>query len=209
MPTYIESYAIQYTPAKAPTTEAHQIAELWGKADKFEEKARYARLEVGYRLLELRQRVERGEAGGDVEWWIWIKGYIARTRRDMEKCMALARAEDPEAAVEAERTATREAVRKHRAKHDGLRKTQANVVEFRPPQPEPEPKTYEEAVEEQARMYAVQQEDYPMMSAHKAADALSPLKHAIFLRQRIDKLTKKERAEFAVWFNKQYGDEDA
>jgi hypothetical protein len=48
----------------------------------------------------LRTRVEA--EGGD--WWKWQTGKFDRSRKDMEKLMRLASSEDPEAAVEDERT---------------------------------------------------------------------------------------------------------
>ncbi|MCX7310194.1 MAG: hypothetical protein NTV56_00335 [Alphaproteobacteria bacterium] len=57
--------------------------------------------------LTLRERIEAGEAG-DARWWDWYKDNIARSRRDGERVMKIARDADPEAAVEAERSANRE-----------------------------------------------------------------------------------------------------
>ena len=83
--------------------EVHKIAQRWAEADRTVEKGQSIRVEVGMRLLVLRERVEAGEAG-DYEWWPWVRAKIInRTKRDMEKCMALARSEDPEAAAEHER----------------------------------------------------------------------------------------------------------
>lgn len=58
------------------------------------------RLDAGRMLLELRTRVEA--EGGD--WWKWQIGKFDRSRKDMERLLRLASAEDPEAAVEDERT---------------------------------------------------------------------------------------------------------
>ena len=111
--------------------EVHNIAARWAEADRTLAKGGSIRVEVGMRLLALRKRIEAGEAGKGTQWWPWVRDYICtRTKRDMEKCMALARAEDPQAAAEMERINTRNSVRAHRQR-SGLRKTQSTVVGFR------------------------------------------------------------------------------
>jgi hypothetical protein len=68
-------------------------------------------------LAEMRQRVEAGEAG-DISWWDWFDQNVQRNRRDAEKLLKIASAEDPEAAAEEERRKAREgmdATRKRRA----------------------------------------------------------------------------------------------
>ena len=96
--------------------EVHKIAQRWAEADRTVEKGTTLRIEVGTRLIALRERVEAGEAG-DVEWWPWIRGYICtRTKRDMQKCMALARADNPRQALEEERRKTRKSQRMRRAR---------------------------------------------------------------------------------------------
>jgi hypothetical protein len=75
-------------------------------------KARHHRLNAGRMLLDLRRRVE-GEGTND--WWKWQEGKFARSRKDIEKLMRMAKADDPEAAAELERTQTRERVQAHRA----------------------------------------------------------------------------------------------
>ena len=74
------------------------------------------RLVAGQRLLELRQRVEAGEAG-DASWWDLYDQRLAqfRTRKDAERLMRMAASDDAEAAFEAERTKARERMQKHRA----------------------------------------------------------------------------------------------
>ena len=65
-------------------------------------KASKARLVAGVMLLDLRKRIDSGEAG-DVSWWAWYEQKFVRTRKDAEKPMKLAAAEDPELAFEEER----------------------------------------------------------------------------------------------------------
>src|SRR5262249_15694815 len=74
---------------------------------------RDARLRLGEILLELRCRVESGEAGEGVKWWDWFDQNVQRSRGDAKKLLKLAASEDPEAA--AEEAAQRN--RKHQAKH--------------------------------------------------------------------------------------------
>ena len=67
-------------------------------------------LRAGLLLLELRRRIQAGEAGA-ISWWAWyerrFKGYIS-SRKYAEQLMRWARSEDPVAAIEAHRTKSRE-----------------------------------------------------------------------------------------------------
>jgi hypothetical protein len=72
-----------------------------------------ARIRAGQLLLAPRERIEAGEAG-DIQWWTWYRRNIARSRRDGNKVMKLARAADPEAAAEAECAKNREAKSRER-----------------------------------------------------------------------------------------------
>jgi hypothetical protein len=77
-----------------------------------------ARVEAGQTLLELRQRVERGDEGPDQKWWSWFDANVDGNRSYAEKLLKIAGAPDQEAQeAEAERQAkrNREAVQKHRA----------------------------------------------------------------------------------------------
>jgi hypothetical protein len=91
------------------------IHEKFEVARRAERRAYATRIVVGQMLIALRKRIEAGEAGEGVNWWKWYQDNFARTRRDAERVMALARADDPEAAHEAAKAETREAVQKHRA----------------------------------------------------------------------------------------------
>lgn len=73
------------------------------------------RLVAGQKLLELRSRIEAGEAGEGVSWWEWFEtADIGRGRKDAEKLMRLAKADDPEAAYEEDKKRVREAVKQGR-----------------------------------------------------------------------------------------------
>jgi hypothetical protein len=69
------------------------------------------RLDAGRMLLELRAGIE---AEGE-NWWKWQRGKFNRSRKDMEKLMRLARAEDPEAAAEEERADAKARMKKVRS----------------------------------------------------------------------------------------------
>jgi hypothetical protein len=89
------------------------------------------RLSAGQRLLELRARIEAGEAG-DVSWWDFYEEQLAsfRSRKDAEKLMRMATADDPEAAFETERTEAKKRMRKRRAVGANVRSIErANDVE--------------------------------------------------------------------------------
>src|SRR5262249_50310562 len=81
------------------------------------------RLAAGLRLLELRERVEAGEAG-DASWWEYYDKHLStyRSREDAEKLLAIASAEDAGAAAEEERRKACESMaemRKRRAANNG------------------------------------------------------------------------------------------
>lgn len=89
------------------------------------------RLNAGRMLLELRATIE---AGGE-NWWLWQKGRFDRGRKDMEKLMRMASADDPEAALEEERADRRESMAKSRGAHLGsmtnaelIRSAKTNLV---------------------------------------------------------------------------------
>lgn len=120
------------------TDIANGVASKFCKVDHANEKANSIRVDIGFDLIELQERVAAGEArerGEPEDFWVWIKLRVNRSLRDMRKCIALAKADDPEAAAEQEREDTREAVRRHRAAKKAERsysKTPAEVVSIDP-----------------------------------------------------------------------------
>jgi hypothetical protein len=79
------------------------------------EKVDQFRISAGKQLVELKDRIEAGEAGKGVKWWSWYtENFKNRTRRDAQKVMALANADNPEEAAEEERAKNRAAVAAHR-----------------------------------------------------------------------------------------------
>ena len=89
-------------------------------------------LDAGRMLLELRNRVE---AEGE-DRWVWQKGKFRRSRKDMEKLMRMARADDPEAAFEEEKASN---AAQHRKRCSGaeVRSKQPTDVERILPLPPP------------------------------------------------------------------------
>jgi hypothetical protein len=72
------------------------------------------RIEAGRLLIEARQRVLNGEEQG-LTWEKWCCRNIPRSQADIRKCMALASADDPQAALEQERAGTRQRMQNNRA----------------------------------------------------------------------------------------------
>src|SRR4051812_4066256 len=77
--------------------------------------AHHHRLDAGRMLVELRTRVE---AEGH-DWWKWQDGKFGRSRKGMEKLMRMARADEPEAAIEEHRAKDARQHRTARAARDG------------------------------------------------------------------------------------------
>lgn len=98
LPVLLNEYHKQFTIAQESEGRAHS-----------------ARIRAGQLLLEMRARVEAGEAG-NVSWWEWYRDNSVRSRKDAEKVMALARADDPEAAHEEAKAANRQEQARHRSK---------------------------------------------------------------------------------------------
>jgi hypothetical protein len=73
-----------------------------------------ARVQVGLWLIEARTRVEKS---GQL-WTHWVKHNIDRCMRDVQRCMALAKSDDPEAAAAAERATNRAAAKAYRARNE-------------------------------------------------------------------------------------------
>ena len=87
-------------------------------ADRAEVRRNQHRLAAGQLLLRLRQRIEAGE-DGDIAWWDWFEENIERSRKDGERLMRIASAEDPKAALEVERAKDRERKRIARGADNG------------------------------------------------------------------------------------------
>ena len=85
------------------------------KIKNYGDKVDQFRISAGKQLAELQARIEAGEAGKGVRWWAWYaENFKNRTRRDAQRVIALARANDPEKAAEEERTKARDGMAAHR-----------------------------------------------------------------------------------------------
>jgi hypothetical protein len=105
----------------------------WKAVDAFVEKAQRKvnaqRIEVGFILLELKQRIDAGEHGG--QWWKYFDENFRRSRRDGDRLMAIAAADDPTYAYELEKAAQRQRMHDLRAS-----RALAHNNECAPSQPE-------------------------------------------------------------------------
>jgi hypothetical protein len=92
-----------------------RIEVSFDKIKQYSEKTDQFRISAGKQFIELKVRIEAGEAGKGVKWWAWYAAnFKNRTRRDAQRVMALARSDDPGAAAEEERAKNRAAVAAHR-----------------------------------------------------------------------------------------------
>jgi hypothetical protein len=92
-----------------------RIEVSFDKIKSYGEKVDQYRISAGKQLVELKARIEAGEDGEGVKWWSWYAEHFKnRTRRDAQKVMKLASADDPEAAAEEERTKSRDGMAAHR-----------------------------------------------------------------------------------------------
>src|SRR5262245_29218658 len=83
------------------------------------------RLKMGFELLEARRRVEAGEAG-DISWWDWFAEndpLAGHGRKDAEKLLRIASAQNPELEEKEARERNAQHQRAHR-----LRKREAETV---------------------------------------------------------------------------------
>ena len=125
----------QVVPLQPSVFEAaHNIAVMFAQADKARDKARGIRIDIGLELIDLKRRVDAGEArraGEPEEFWVWIKLRNNRSLRDMRKCIALAKAENPEAASAKEREDARVRMKRIRTERANS-SPPAQVVQFDP-----------------------------------------------------------------------------
>ena len=72
------------------------------------------RLQAGQLLLQLRERIESGEAGNGINWWEWCEQHVERSRKDCEKLMRIASPTTPKRQWSGIARRRRLAVAKHR-----------------------------------------------------------------------------------------------
>ena len=116
-----------------------EIRGHFNDADTLQARADKHRLQAGQKLVSLRQRIEAGEEGA-VAWGDWFERQgMGRGRKDCERLMQIASAEDPEAALLEEREKTRLAVAKHREKKRDMELTvSSKPLQVEAPDDEPE-----------------------------------------------------------------------
>ena len=87
----------------------YSFNDLLAKCYDLAKKERGIQIEVGLILWELRERIEAGEKG-QIKWWAWYEENLlsVRSRSYAESVMALAKKENPKAALEERKAADRE-----------------------------------------------------------------------------------------------------
>ena len=165
---------------------AHKLFDLVEKAER---KVNGARIEAGRVLLELRGLIE----GSGLRWWDYYEERFARSRRDAEKLMSIASAEDQQKALHdanARNAAHQRAYREHQRAVSGTaaysKPHPEAVIEAEPvepeifppqrPQPTPKPpKAYPEAPEDAGRIEQIIQLFHALSwgGRRKAIQALS------------------------------------
>jgi hypothetical protein len=97
---------------------AHEIVTRFDRADAAATKSHNHRVSAGELLVEVRGRVDAGEAG-PITWTEWCAVNVPnRSMRDIRRCLALVKADDPDAALEAERANNRVAKQASRQRTD-------------------------------------------------------------------------------------------
>lgn len=84
-----------------------------GKIKACFDRADNQQITAGQLLLEARERVEAGEAG-DTGWQAWCAANIDRSYRNLQRLIAVAKADDPQTALQKYRAAARERIRRPR-----------------------------------------------------------------------------------------------
>jgi hypothetical protein len=92
-----------------------QIHREFAAATSDTKRAERARVRTGKLLIELRDRIEAGEAGDGKPWWKWFTENIAIGRSNAKQCMRLAKAKDPNAAHDKEKEDAKERMQNIRA----------------------------------------------------------------------------------------------
>jgi hypothetical protein len=95
-------------------TVAAEINARFERASHYEKQATEHRIAAGLQLIEVRKRVDSGEAG-EVGWEKWCAEHINRSQGDIRKVMRIAGAVDPQAALEQERANAAAGMAEHRA----------------------------------------------------------------------------------------------
>jgi ribosome modulation factor len=144
-----------------------RINKCLATADQFAEKALSERIAAGRLLLIAQQRVQLGET--NLGWEHWCKENVKRSLGDIRKLLALGRADDPEAAQEAERARNRAhkgpSVREHVAYMNGFEAGRTAATENAPNDPR---RAHDEGVGAYLRGVAEDDCPYTETKAHAA-----------------------------------------
>jgi hypothetical protein len=92
-----------------------RVEASFAKIEQHDKKAVDFRISAGKLLVELKGRIESGEAGKGVQWWSWYAEHFDRSRRDANRVMRLASSDDPEKAAEEDRKKAREGMKRLRS----------------------------------------------------------------------------------------------
>jgi hypothetical protein len=130
-----------------PLRSIEELAEInlkeWSGLDAYVEKAQRKvlskRVEIGWRLLEIRQRIEAGERPDIPNFWEYFDAKFERSRRDARRLMEIASADNPEVAYQLSLKKNREAVAQHRANVPTARTYGKSALEPEPAEPEEAP----------------------------------------------------------------------
>lgn len=122
-------------PPAQPGGALDPLPVLTGKVNAAFNKESQYRITAGKLLVELKQRVDAGEAG-KITWTAYVAQNIERSLRDCQKVMKLAGAADPEKEAGKERAEARDrmkAVRARQAEEAANVRRQAEPAEPPPP----------------------------------------------------------------------------
>jgi hypothetical protein len=86
-----------------------EIEKFKTKIQKKREEVKAIRLQIALELLDLKRRIEDGEAGDEaaLDWWDWYSDNFWLSRSEAEKLLAIAGSSDPPEAMERMREQTR------------------------------------------------------------------------------------------------------
>lgn len=169
----------------------HEAKEL---DESFEPKRLPLRVERGRLLIEARKLVPARS------WEKWCRANLCITQSDIRACIALAKAEDPIAAHETEKTKTRERVAKHR--HAAKSAVTAGGVTAESP-PVPVAKTAQASASD-ARIEAVEMPEPETLTAEERAAyhdlAIAKLREGAALHNKVKETKRKFWDTFAKWW---------
>lgn len=114
---------------------AGRINAFLDKSDANRQKSADQRLSAALELAKAKVRVEAGEAGEGISWELWCGRNIKRSRGDVRKLLAIAKADDPEHALTEDREKSRQRAAQWRKDQELRVRTRTEPA----PAPEPPP----------------------------------------------------------------------